>query len=274
MHENGHTDVKENRKIVSGRYGSSCRNIDISDCEACPVRKTSMFAKLNGDGLEELHMNTPSTFCTFPAKQDLYRKGDAASASMVVYEGWVILYHVHNNGNRQIYHVAVPGDVIPLQIRPADFIDHHAQAVTRVSVCAFERDDLYEHILEQPSLTDALNEYHERVTGMLMAHVDTLGRKSAEGKIAYLILDLLARLGDGHGGLRTGVPVPFPLTQEHLGDWAGLTSVHVNRTLGRFREMGYIELKNRTLTLLQPEPLIDIAEFELTGNGRESKSIS
>lgn len=62
-------------------------------------------------------------------------------------------------------------------------------------------------------------------------------------------------------GLANGAAFDLPLTQEQLADALGLTSVHVNRVLKRLRDEGLMELRNRTITLLNPERLAATAAF-------------
>ena len=56
--------------------------------------------------------------------------------------------------------------------------------------------------------------------------------------------------------------MPLPLTQEHIGDALGLTSVHVNRTLRSLREDGIVALNRGTLHVIDPDRLAETAGFE------------
>jgi CRP-like cAMP-binding protein len=40
---------------------------------------------------------------------------------------------------------------------------------------------------------------------------------------------------------------PFPLRQQHIADAVGVTPVHVNRILSRFRDRGLVELSDCVL---------------------------
>ncbi len=53
----------------------------------------------------------------------------------------------------------------------------------------------------------------------------------------------------------------MPLTQVELADTLGLTSVHLNRILQRFRRDNLIALARHRLTLLDVERLQEIAGF-------------
>ena len=53
----------------------------------------------------------------------------------------------------------------------------------------------------------------------------------------------------------------MPLTQTDLGDTLGLSVVHVNRTLQELRRQGLVEVRDKSLRLLKPRQLREIAEF-------------
>jgi transcription initiation factor IIE alpha subunit len=55
--------------------------------------------------------------------------------------------------------------------------------------------------------------------------------------------------------------IRLPLAQVELADTLGLTSVHVNRILQRFRRDELIILARRRLTLLDVERLQEVAGF-------------
>ena len=60
--------------------------------------------------------------------------------------------------------------------------------------------------------------------------------------------------------------IPWPLTQQGLGEVLGLTAVHVNRTLQELRALGLVQVKSRLARLDVPglyrlaHPLLDIFE--------------
>ena len=41
----------------------------------------------------------------------------------------------------------------------------------------------------------------------------------------------------------------LPMTQEEIGNYVGLTTVHVNRVLKRLREADIVMMKSRTVTI-------------------------
>ncbi len=251
-----------NRTSRALNVRDECRSIVPQDCVECPVRHRSLLKDLEFEQLAQLHRTVPSQHCRFGARDQVYREGDNLSANMVIFDGLVILYRNHPDGGRQIYHIAVPGDFIPVQFTGARQADHNARAITDVSICAFDRETLLEALVSAPELARSLVTYGEKMLDLARAHVDSLGRRSAEGRLAFLLLHLTHRLLKHPW--RDGDRIFFPLTQEHLADWAGLTAVHVNRTMGRLRDLGYLDCHQRYLTINNWQALAKISDFDPT----------
>jgi CRP-like cAMP-binding protein len=95
--------------------------------------------------------------------------------------------------------------------------------------------------------------------GVLRERIIDHGRRDARERIAHLLYELLIRYR--MVGLAQGDKFEFPMTQIDLADATGLTPVHVNRVLQQLREDQLILLRNRTLTVVAPERLKDIAGF-------------
>jgi CRP-like cAMP-binding protein len=74
-----------------------------------------------------------------------------------------------------------------------------------------------------------------------------LGRGDAEERIAAMLLDFRWRLG--RLGLVRDETYRFPMTQQQIGDYLGLTVVHVNRVLKRLRDGGLATIQNRLVTI-------------------------
>jgi DNA-binding transcriptional regulator LsrR (DeoR family) len=55
---------------------------------------------------------------------------------------------------------------------------------------------------------------------------------------------------------------PFPLTQEELSEATGMTPIHANRMLQQLRTDGLIDLRHKTLTVLDFERLKQVAAYE------------
>jgi CRP-like cAMP-binding protein len=88
--------------------------------------------------------------------------------------------------------------------------------------------------------------------------IAALGQCSAEERIAFLLLRLMKRIASQN--VIREHQYPFPLRQQHIADAVGLTSVHVSRILGVFRERGIAELSSGVLKVL------NLAELQRLGS--------
>jgi CRP-like cAMP-binding protein len=116
--------------------------------------------------------------------------------------------------------------------------------------------DLFQH---HPRIGAALWWSACQLIAMLRERIVALGRRSARGRVAYLLCELVWR--QQAVGLAEDHAIRLPLTQAELADALGLTPVHVNRILQGFRRDNLITLAHYRLTLLDFERLQQIAAF-------------
>jgi CRP-like cAMP-binding protein len=116
--------------------------------------------------------------------------------------------------------------------------------------------DLFEH---HPRIGAALWWSALQEEAINRERIVALGRRSARGRVAYLLCELVWR--QKAVGLAEDHAIRLPLTQLELADTLGLTSVHINRILQGFRRDNLIGLAQHRLTLLAVERLQKIAGF-------------
>lgn len=86
-----------------------------------------------------------------------------------------------------------------------------------------------------------------------------LGQRSAIERIAHLLCELFVRLKAV--GLCVNGACQIPLTQTDLSEAAGITPVHVNRTIQELRSQGMIHWKGRDVEVPDMEALKRLAMF-------------
>ena len=166
------------------------------------------------------------------------------------------------DGRRQILSFLVPGDSIIIEglCFPDEPLPYSVKSLTDISVCAFDLNEM----IELTSSTDAQNKsvakaMRRHVVAMNRRLVD-VGRRSAIGRVAQLILEIEDRLGE-RGHVHDGA-FNFPMRQEHMADALGLTTVYVNRTLDRLRKEGVIDFKRDRMKIINRALLLQTAEEE------------
>lgn len=223
-------------------------------CEACKVRKIAACAVLDDNELTRLEAVAHSR--TFEPGQTVFEEGDEPRYIYNLTEGTIRLVKLLPNGRRQIVGFVFPGDMMGLATHGA--YTTSAEAVTRIKVCQFPRNNLLGLLEEFPPmktrlLNIAADELSEAQEQMLL-----LGRKSPVEKVASFFLRLLrenARTGGDDNA------IDLDMGRSDIADYLGLTIETVSRTFTKMRNDGIITLEGKHHVVINDrEALEDIAE--------------
>jgi CRP-like cAMP-binding protein len=157
------------------------------------------------------------------------------------------------DGRRQILTFLIPGDFFDLHSFLFGAIDHSIGTLGPTRIAKISRDTIIDLIANHPRIAAALRWSAMQEQAMLRERIVAIGRKSARGRLAYLLCELFWR--QRAIGLAENHTIRLPLTQADLADTLGLTSVHLNRILQGFRRDRLLTLEHRRLTLLDMERL-------------------
>lgn len=204
-----------------------------------------------------LRLSVPTR--TFEAGEELVRQGSSPKYLYALSEGWAYRSITTRNGARQIPTVIIAGAICNLDnflFERADFAVH---ALTKVTVLMLPRELALLLAEQYPGVGRAFTWLALTENAILSQWAVGLGQRSAQGRLAHLLLELSTRLEISAGREES---FDLPLTQELLGDVLGLTSVHVNRTMRQLRDAGLIATSGPGLTILDHVGLQAVAEFD------------
>ncbi|HTQ14541.1 MAG TPA: Crp/Fnr family transcriptional regulator [Rhizomicrobium sp.] len=224
------------------------------------VRRLSRFAALNESERALLRSITVVTRDVGPG-QSLVAEGDRLDTPWLLLAGWACRMRGFPDGRRQIFEFILPGEMYGLCLRPLAVSLSTIVTLTAATISdamplrevLLGRPQAYPNLAAALHCTAALDEAH------LLNQLIRIGRQSAFERLAHLILELRERLS--MVGLAGADTIPLPLTQEMLADALGLSIVHLNRTLQQLRRENLIAFKSGVLRLIQPDRLIEIADF-------------
>lgn len=200
----------------------------------------------------------------------------AAEPQCAVYrleEGWACRFRLLPDGRRQITALYLPGDYCEPQWALGEPPAQSITALTNVRVypipCGSPArpgdEEAYLDARLLRSMVANLNRQSEWIV--------SLGRKSAIERLSDLFCDLFERMRAA--GLTYGDQCALPLTQMDIADFAGLTSVHVNRVLQDLRDRGLLELQSRWLRIPDLGALRDLARATLApARPREERTMT
>lgn len=187
--------------------------------------------------------------------------GDSGSV-YVVQSGWLAVSKSMSDGARQIVDIVLPGGIINPSSADASVssVQLETLSISTVSVvpsvawARFLETDPQARDLVTLTIAAALSRMSERML--------RLGKGTAQARVAYALIELcmrLAAIGGGNGGV-----YHLPLTQQLLGEYVGLSSVHVCRTMRRMTRDGVITMSDHMNILIHDlDRLAEIAGIDV-----------
>lgn len=117
--------------------------------------------------------------------------------------------------------------------------------------------DVMELLQNEPTILFDVT--HRIFTGMqvLLDKVEVLTYGTAEQKIAYVLHSLFRQFSDDSRSKR----LPFILTHEDIGDFAGVSRETVTRVMGKLIEDTIIEVREHHIVLISPDKLKNLLPF-------------
>jgi CRP-like cAMP-binding protein len=189
----------------------------------------------------------------FKGGVDVLAEGAAPRAGFVVTRGMACRYRLLPDGGRQILTFFIPGDFIDMHVLLLNFIDHFISTIGETRLAAIERNTVINIVASHPRIKAAFWWSARQEDAMLRERVVALGRRSARGRVAYLLCELVWRQRAIGGSEEDAIGLP--MTQTDLADALGLTPVYVNRILQAFRRERLITWEQQRLTLRDVETL-------------------
>jgi CRP-like cAMP-binding protein len=218
-------------------------------CLACPLRLKPAFREKPDDELRFIQ-SMKTDHRSLPAGTDIIHPGQEETELYTLFSGWAFRYKTLPDGRRQILNFLLPGDLVGLQASLLSAAEHGIEALTNVELCVFPRRRLMELFERMPGLAYEVTWLGSREECMIDDALTSVGQRSAQERIAALVITLYRRamaldlVNDGS--------FLFPLSQQHLADALGLSLVHTSKTWSRLRRAGLFSLAGGRLTLLNP----------------------
>ncbi len=230
------------------------------DCFKCAARGNGLCTEMTAADLAKIKRFKLGDR-RIVAGKDIFGPGTPSDAIYNLVEGWAFRYSLLEDGRRQILDFVLPGAVLGFHPAKGARATYGVQALTDAVVCAIPTKNLVRLSHEIPETGLRLAWLTARDRSLAYDHLTSIGRQSARERVAHLILELFIRYRAQWPGHRAE-EMHLPLTQEHVGDATGLTSVHVNRVLQDLRKEGVLEFHYRRLRVLNPDRLVEIAEID------------
>lgn len=229
-------------------------------CRACPLRRQPLFVPFTPEEVAFMERFKMGELAVDPGTTILM-EGSNSPQLYTVLRGQGVRYKTLANGRRQVINFLFPGDFTGLQAGLMGEMKHSVEARTRMILCVFDRTRLWEVFRASPQRAYDLTWIAAVEEHFLGETIASLGQRDAAQRVAWALLRIWQRLrASGLGG--DGV-VPLPFRQQDLADALGLSLVHTNKTLARFRARQLLHWSDGALRILDLPALAAVAVTEL-----------
>lgn len=234
-------------------------------CKACPLRALPIFIPHTGEELAFVESMKRDQVLV-RADHTIIHEGQPNAALYTLLSGWAFRFKTLSDGRRQILNFLLAGDFIGVQQKMGDASPHGVQALTDSTLCLFQGSALWDLHRAAPALGFAVTWLTAHEESLVDDNLLSVGRRSAEERIATLLVTLFKRAAALIVGFERDQGVPFPLTQQHIADGLGLSLVHTNKTLRKLERRGLHRIRDGRLYLDDAKALARLGD--LYGDGR------
>lgn len=190
---------------------------------------------------------------SFPAGVELIREDVTSARVLAIEDGWLGCYKLLRSGDRQVIDFRLPGDVVGLRDLLLERASYSSMTLTPVRARTAHAEDFMRIMASNSRLMAAVFWMLGQEEATVVDNLVSLGQQTALEHTADLIYGLWQR--QKRAGLAERDCFPFPIPHVWLADALGISPVHVSRTLRTLRELGLIDMKNRSVQVLSPHRL-------------------
>lgn len=232
---------------------------DQPDASDVLFRKLSCFASLSPTDRQTLR-NVCGQVRQLPARAEMISEGATPTCVFLALDGIACRTKLRATGSRQIMAYLLPGDLSDLDVSLLSGMDHAITTLTPCKVVQISAPLIHGLMAGGGELARALRICTLTDEAILRQWVMNVGFRSSEERLAHLLCELYVRMR-AVGRVSAG-GFDLPITQLDLADTAGMSTVHVNRTLQELRRRGLIVWSGSRLEIPSFARLKALAEFD------------
>lgn len=225
-------------------------------CTSCAFAESCAVAGYGKTELSELHCLVEH-IGPFEPGYHIFRSGDPFRALYAVRAGMVKTTLVDAEGREQVLGFYLPGELVGLDAIYPEHYPCDAIALEVTQCCRFSFPAMSALAARQPRVQQHLFRLLSKELGSatLLA-----GDHSADERMAAFLVDL----GDRYAarGL-SGTQFRLSMARADIANYLRLAAETVSRVLGRFREQKLIAIEGRSVELLDPPRLRELARCVL-----------
>lgn len=204
-------------------------------CQSCVVHDLAICALLHDQELAELEILKLQK--SYPSGTVIFQEGKPCEKVYTVISGAVRLVKTLSDGRRCITGFAFPGDFLGFINKGTHVLT--AEALTPVSVCVFDRENIDLYFRHHSAVRDRFFDMTKEALQRSYENQLILSRLSPLEKIARFLYDLIQRLENCRLG---SSPLQLFMNRTDIADHLGLTIETVSRCFSKLKVQGVIKL--------------------------------
>lgn len=185
------------------------------------------------------------------ADTEIVSVGEPVTRHSNIMRGVVKLTKLMADGRQQIVGLQFAPDFLGRPFAKETMLT--AEAATDVKVCSFSASLLDRMIEETPELEHRLHEQALRELDEARDWLLTLGRKTAQEKLASFFYLIATHLDPEHDAGGPSATYDIPLKRIDIADFLGLTPETVSRQITKLRFSGLITIQSNDRTFQVPD---------------------
>lgn len=223
------------------------------------IRKFERLANLTDQDRAAIR-TLPHRVANYSSNHLLVSEGELRSECCLLLKGYACRFKETSSEDRQIVSFHMPGDLLDQQHLMLPRADHGVLAITDVVTAWLPAKNMRELLQDYPAINEALWRDALIDASIFREWVLNVGRRDAKARIAHMLCEFAARREAA--GLGSAARFELPMTQEHIADATGMTSIHVNRTLFALAKEGLIARDKRFVEIIDWDRMRRAADFD------------
>jgi CRP/FNR family transcriptional regulator len=215
-------------------------------CAACGLHQLCLPAAIDGEELRRLDEIVQSRR-PIERGQALFLPGTPLQSLFVVRSGSFKTFTGNEDGETQILGFHLPGEILGLDAIGSDRHQCTAEALERTTVCEVPFSRLSQVAAQVPDLQRQMLRIISREMIRDHEHLVMMGRRHAQERLAIFLKSLSERY---RRLKRDPAVLTLPMSRYELANYLGLVVETVSRLFTRFQQMGVLEVRRKTIRIL------------------------
>jgi CRP/FNR family transcriptional regulator len=207
-------------------------------CQSCEARHQGMCGALSPEQLLSLSRHTRRVH--HAAGEELLADAMPITSYANVLSGVIKLSKVLEDGRQQVVGLQFAPDLLGRLFATESRVA--AEAASDVDLCVVSKSALENIVRENPALEHRIMLQTLRELDEAREWMVTLGRKTAQEKVASFLYLIASHIDPAHG--EPCANFDLPLSRNDIGDFLGLTIETVSRQISKLKADGVIEITN------------------------------